>query len=284
VYLVDFEIQEYIEKYGLLTECEHDNIESIGYDLVSKSFTNSVGQETDRFELAPGDSVFVGAKECIRLPSDVIGKVYLRNSRIRQGLTLDAPVYQPGHQTRVFFRITNVSEENFSLRAGDEIAMICFEKLDQAPKHQYNGEFQAEFDYTGLAKYGKEYSQQMIEIDEKITSLKDLEKSLYANVITLMTIFIGIFSLVNINLSATANGWSAMQLIVCNAAVVGGISILVGLIRIVIPDLGKKKLSNWYWALPVICFGIAILLAIDWKAVLNVMFVYRSAVSPHVPK
>ena len=48
--------------------------------------------------------------ELIHLPSTLVARVMLRNSRIRQGLSLDAPLYFPGHSTRVFFRVTNIGQ------------------------------------------------------------------------------------------------------------------------------------------------------------------------------
>lgn len=261
MFLVDSEIREEIKK-GLLMNSTEGHIGPIGYDLVSEFFIGDHKEEQASFVLSPGESVFVGAKEIVKMPNDLVGKIYLRNSRIRQGLTLDAPVYQPGHHTRVFFRITNVSKANISLHKGDGIAMMCFDKLCMAPDHSYRGEFQSEFDYNGMGKYGDQYTQQMQELEDKITSLKDLEKGLYTNMLSLMAIFFGIFSLVNVNLSAISSKWSMVQLVVCNSAIIGGISVLIGLIRILIPDLAKKKLSKVYWVLPAICFLISILLAL----------------------
>lgn len=261
MFLVDSEIREMIQN-KLLVNGREDHIGPIGYDLAAEFFVGDNKEEQANYILSPGESVFVGAKESVKMPDDLVGMIYLRNSRIRQGLTLDAPVYHPGHHTRVFFRITNVSKANISLHEGEEIAMMCFDKLGVTPDNSYQGEFQSEFNYNGMGKYGSQYTQQMQELDDKFTSLKDLEKGLYANVLSLMAIFFGIFSLVNVNLSAISCNWSMVQMIVCNSAIIGGISVLIGLIRILIPDLSKKKLSKMYWVLPAICFLISIVLAL----------------------
>ena len=61
-------------------------------------------KESKNIKLEPHDSAFVMSKESIELPNNIIAKVVLRNSRIRQGLTIDTPIYQPGHRTKVFFQ------------------------------------------------------------------------------------------------------------------------------------------------------------------------------------
>ena len=79
----------------LISDAKSDQFFSIGYDLTTSGFY--VGQEAEKsnISLAPNDSVFVKSKEVIDLPSDVMAYVSLRNSRIRQGLSLTAPIYQP---------------------------------------------------------------------------------------------------------------------------------------------------------------------------------------------
>lgn len=259
--LVDKQIKERIHQDRLLENCQEAHVMNIGYDLVADQFTNQKQQSSSHYLLVPGDSVFVRTKESVNMPYDLAAHIVLRNSRIRQGLSLDAPVYQPGHKTRIFFRLTNISKSSIQLKQGDELAAILFEKLENSPDHPYQGTFQDEFDYRGMGTYGPQYSQQMQEIQDKMTDLKDLEKSLYGNVITLMTIFIGIFSLVNLNLTAaTSAAWSMKELLLYNLCVIGGISTLAGLVRILVPDLGKKPLTKLYWLIPLLCFGIALAL------------------------
>lgn len=91
-------------EYGntLIRPFSKDAVQSIAYDLQTESFTNERGKERTEFSLQPGESVFVRSKEEIKLKADIVGKVILRNSRIRQGLLLTAPVYYPGHNTKVF--------------------------------------------------------------------------------------------------------------------------------------------------------------------------------------
>lgn len=248
--LTDNRIREYIQNKAILRNYKEDNIVSIGYDLVADSFTNEQDNKCDVYELEPGDSVFVASKEAIYLPDNIMAEVVLRNSRIRQGLSLTAPVYQPGHNTVVFFRVTNISKSKIRLKRSDEIATILFYELPCPPDEKYNGAFQSEFNYKGMGKYGSEYTAQIVELDNKIEKIQDLEKSLYGNVITIMTIFIGIFSLLNFNFNALSNAWAGRDLIAYNLTIMGGISVLVGLVRTLIPN--KKDFKPSYWLIPAV--------------------------------
>lgn len=119
--IVDLEI---IQKDTFSTDC----ITNIGYDLRTKAFYDDGGEHTSKV-LTPGESVMTSAEEIINMPVDMVAIVHDRNSRIRQGLSVSAPIYQPGHKTRVFFRLTNISANEIRLSAEDSYAMIIFEQL-----------------------------------------------------------------------------------------------------------------------------------------------------------
>lgn len=261
--LVDHELKERIKNDGLLQGIQENNIFNIGYDLICDSFSRQPNDQSDFYKLLPGESVFVRSKETLQLPTDLCAHVCLRNSRIRQGLSLEAPVYQPGHKTRVFFRITNISTSEITLYSGEGIASIFFELLHAQPDKPYNGTYQGEFDYTGMGQYAPRYASQMKQVEDRLADLKNMEKSVYGNVVTLMTIFIGIFSLVNLNLTAAHSAtWSMAELLMYNLCIIGGIFTLAGLIRVLVPPLHHKSLPWWYWLAPVVCFGVSLLLAI----------------------
>ena len=74
----------------------------------------------------------------------------LRNSRIRQGLSLDAPLYFPGHGTRLFYRVTNVSGNTISLDKSKGIAQVAFQRVDGTVAHPYHETFSDELDFNGI--------------------------------------------------------------------------------------------------------------------------------------
>ena len=155
-----------------------DCITNIGYDLCAAFFSKE-DKLVESCDLHPGESVFVQSREIIHFDNLTVGRVVLKNSRIRMGLTIDVPVYQPGHTTKIFFRLSNVSNDVITLSAGEKYAMLMFEQLDKEPDAPYTGAFEGEFSFKGLADYQSEYTDQIKSIGGKIKNLHDLEKSIY---------------------------------------------------------------------------------------------------------
>lgn len=107
------------------------------------------------------ESVFVSTEETINLPANLSAVVNIRNSKLRQGLNLESPIYYPGHHTRVFFRLTNFSNKNHFI-GRREICSCLFSPVDGAVDQPYQGTFQDEFDFTGMAGYTNQYKKQCI--------------------------------------------------------------------------------------------------------------------------
>lgn len=267
--LVDTDIREMI-KNGIL-HCENElsqgemfeSVQAISYDLHTASFTRSKEVNSETCNLAPGESVFVVCKEVVRMPQNLAGRIILRNSRIRQGLSLDAPVYQPGHLSRVFFRITNVSNSAMALTKDSSFASIMFERLTNVPEKTYGGTFQNELIFKDLADYHSEYSKEIDQIDEKVDVIKHLERNIYTNIITLMSIFIALFSIINVNIDlAFAENIERTRLIITNLVTIGSIAFLVSLAQLSLAH--KEKRAVW---LTIIVFSIIVLVGVAFFAI-----------------
>ena len=246
--LSDAKIRELINNNVLQNANEH-NIGPVSYDLTTKSF-HSKDSEKSYADLMPGDSIFVSSEEVIDLPSDLAARVSLRNSRIRQGLTLDAPLYFPGLKTRVFFRVTNISSDEIKLNPTKGIAQLSFETISGTVEKPYHGAFSDEFDYSGMGNYTDIYKSEMEEIDRREDSLKKMESRIYERVIALFAIFAAIFTLVNINAGSLIGNASGITIATVNLSIIGGFSALVGLIAIALKAEGIAS--------KIILFAIAI--------------------------
>ena len=233
---------------SLIEGFRKDSVTNIGYDLTAEGFWVS-DQEQKEITLQPLESVFVQAKENIRLPNDMIGRVVLRNSRIRQGFSLDAPVYQPGHYTSVFCRLTNVSSDELVLRSGQKYATIQFERIGNEPDTPYKGAFSDETKFTGLASYEGQYEKQMRAIEKKTEDIKSMEKTIYANVLVILTVFVALFSFITTNLSLLSANASVERFLIHNFVLLGCINFLVGLLNGLV-----KEDHNWKRWLPTILF------------------------------
>lgn len=247
-----------IKEYGanLITPFNSDKLGSMSYDLDADLYCTKVGDNRDEIDLMPGESTFVQAVEAIQLPPNIIARVILRNSRIRQGLTLDAPIYQPGHHTKVYFRITNISKETISLKKSDGIAAIMFEQLDQNADRPYSGTYQDEIDFRGMGKYTNEYGKRMTDLDNKVEEINGIARSIYGNVLAIMAIFVAVFSLINVNVSILDEFSDTKQILTINFTMIGAIAFLIAMINSVLP--GKHSIK--VWAPCIIVFIIAFIL------------------------
>lgn len=256
--IVDHEIADRVARDGLIDSFDGSCLTNVGYDLRAKRFYISSKAE-ESVTLQPNESAFVESVEIVSMPKDMIGRIALKNSRIRQGLSLDAPVYQPGHKTRIYFRLTNVSADSIVLYAGDRYATILFDKLSAEPDHPYDGAFRDEFNYRGLGDYKDVYKRQIRELEKKTDDLKSIENSIYGNVLVILTVFVALFSFLTTNISLAANSASIRQYFVFNAILLGCISFLVALLGMVV----KPKRTAWvYWIPAVVCFVAAFILYI----------------------
>lgn len=262
---VDKSIKQFI-KSEESTNCEGTRIfdgeiscvTNVGYDLRTQRFWHAKDQTSDDCELDPGEAVFVASEETVQFANNVCGRVYLKNSRLRQGLSLEAPVYQPGHTTRIFFRLMNVSDSRISLKKGERYAMLMFEKLEDTPEQPYEGTFSDESNFRGLAGYSAAYKDQIQSIGGRLQELKAIEQRMYGNVSTLLTVFIGIFTLLNINISLAKEAASAANFVLFNAGTLCAVSFLMALINEMMQKNDRQK-SHWLWLAPAVCAVVAIL-------------------------
>lgn len=229
---------------SLIAPFDQNQVTNIGYDLKTETFFLDAKTSQTEVKLAPGDTVFVRTVETITLPDDMAAVVQLKNSRIRQGLSLTAPIYQPGHKTKVFFRVTNITKKMMTLDLKKGIAYLIFLPLGESVANPYNGTFQNEETFVGMGAYQSALGDDMSDIEKKVDAVKNIEKNVYGNVLSIMGIFIGIFSLINVNLSLVAASASMATLLTFNFATVGAIAFLIGLINAILPE-GKNHKLIW---------------------------------------
>lgn len=110
--LVDKDIKRYVEQQQLiLSGYTEDNLNGISYDLTVDTVLDTTGIEHREYELKPGETVFIKTVEKLRIPNCILGRIAEKNSRMRQGLKVDGPHYQPGHVTYAFLRVQNISSQ-----------------------------------------------------------------------------------------------------------------------------------------------------------------------------
>lgn len=213
----------------------------ISHDLTIQSIISDK-EKKDNISISPGETFYIECEQVINLPNNLIGFVHNKNSRIRQGLNLVSPIYQPGHHTRVFFRITNISSDMIYLKKGDKIGQISFEEVKGNTDIKYNGEFQDEMDFKGLGKYDSEYTSKKIE--NKIKTLEEIEKKIYLGVASIFTVLISVFGFLNTGFKLqnnesinTNNLFASLSL-----SLIVVITLLFGIIGLL---FSKKTVISW---------------------------------------
>lgn len=246
--LVDKEIRNLINATEpLISEFTEDNLGAISYDLTLDSIL--LGEnERSSYELAPGGFVYVKAKEKLAMPNDLIGRIEEKNSRMRMGLVVSGPTYQPGHKTAVFLRVQNISDNDITLRKGTKIAQIVFETLSVEPDTPYSQDTRAsynnEFVYSEYGSYRSEYEADIKKIERVKENLEEKETQIYGNVLTFMGILMGIFSIVTLNLEAfAATDITPKFIMVMNLTITFAIGLLMSIILIFVnKSISKNKI------------------------------------------
>ncbi|MCF2699473.1 dCTP deaminase domain-containing protein [Fusobacterium mortiferum] len=195
---------EYFNEQIIIEGFDKKLLGPISHDLTIKDIiVPSTKNKETYIDLDPQKVIFIECEQVIELPNDLIGLVHNKNSRIRLGLDLASPIYQPGHKTRIFFRLTNISTDIITLKKGDNIAQLSLIEVKGDNSIKYNGEFQNEFDFKGLGKYNDEYIVKKLE--NKLSLIEDMEKKIYAGVAAIVTAFVALFGFLNAGIKIGSN-------------------------------------------------------------------------------
>lgn len=252
--IVDKQIKERVSQGQLIVEnYKEENVGAVSYDITLDKVITEDG-EKNTYELVPGEVVYVKSLEKIKIPENMMGRVTEKNSRMRQGLVVAAPCYQPGHTTYMFLRIQNVSADIITIRSGIQIAQIMFETLAETPDVPYNqnttSSYNDETQYIRFGRYESEYKADMKKYQAVKEDLENKETKIYANILTLMGIFISMFSLVAINFgSLTQNNMSPKYMCVMNVSLSLVITVMLGIILIFLNKAKNKKFLAAYCVL-----------------------------------
>lgn len=158
------------------------------------------------YDLEPHEIIMVRCKEEIIVPNDLAIRIENKNSLIRLGLSVTSPIYNPGHETPIYIRVENVSGNIITIEKDMTIAQMIFEQLSSIPTVTYNIKENASFNnenkYRGLGKYNDILSKKTQKMEKVKEDLENREASIYANILTMMGIFVSIFSLITVNFAS----------------------------------------------------------------------------------
>ncbi len=260
--LIDKDIKSYVKNNELIISGYNEkNVNAASYDLTIDVIIYGENDEVGKYELAPGETVFIKTSEKLSIPHNILGRIAEKNSRMRMGLQVAGPHYQPGHCTYAFLRVQNISSDIIILKKGSNIAQIFFEELRDIPEVTYDKQKDASFNeeviYKGFGNYDSEYRADIKKYEAVREELENKESSMYANILTIMGIFISMFSLITINFgSLTEKNMSIKQLGILNISLCLVITVLMGLIMIFL-NKAKQK-----WFIAVYCVILVVLTSV----------------------
>lgn len=239
---------------------DENNVQPISYDIHIDEIICE-NKNVTSFSLASRDVVMVRCKEVIRVPNDLIVRIENKNSLIRLGLTVTSPIYNPGHETPVYIRVENISNNIIKIEQNMTIAQMIFEQLSQVPEIPYNKKRDASFHneniYRHLGKYNDELDNRIQKIQKVKDNLDNKEANIYANILTMMGIFVSIFSLITVNFtSINENNFSKDFILTMNLSLGVVITLFMGLILLFL----NKGNNKWYLTGFILIFIILVIL------------------------
>jgi dCTP deaminase len=96
----------------------------------------------DAIVIPPQGFVLAATVERFAMPYSVVGIVHDKSSWARRGLTVQNTVIEPGWRGHLTLELTNHSDSDITLCAGDPIAQIVFHWLDEPTMQPYVGKYQ----------------------------------------------------------------------------------------------------------------------------------------------
>lgn len=256
--LVDKQIKDLVnEKKLIIADYNEANLNGVSYDLTIDCIYGPDREQRASYELAPGETVFIKTKEKLSIPRNILGRIAEKNSRMRMGLRVDGPHYQPGHVSYAFLRVQNISSNIIVVNNNDKIAQIMFEQLSDEPDVTYaeqkESSFQDEVNYVGFGKYQDEFSKQIKSFQTVKEDVENMSQKIYGNVLIFMGIIVAVFSLLSINYHAFTNAELDFKYIVAmNLSLTFCIAVLMGIILIFINNSKKKGFVITYAVILVI--------------------------------
>lgn len=105
---------------------------SAGYDI----------RVDQHLHINPGEFVLAASLEQFHMPDDLLGVVHDKSTWVRQGLTVQNTVIEPGWRGYLTLELINHSNDTIILQAGMPIAQIIFHLLDHPTQCPYAGKYQ----------------------------------------------------------------------------------------------------------------------------------------------
>ena len=131
-------------KRSVSTSGKSFGLSSCSYDIRVANFkVLGTKEPVDHVRMQNGDFVLACSIERIKMPHNVVAIVHDKSSWAREGLALQNTLLDPGWEGFITLELSyHRPAHHIVLKAGDPIAQLKFEWLDEATEQPYSGKYQ----------------------------------------------------------------------------------------------------------------------------------------------
>jgi dCTP deaminase len=140
--LSDSDIVSLIEKKLMSIEgFREENLTPNGYDVtVDEIWIPSSDRRYGEgvAEIPGGEWFVIGTREFLRMPSDIIGGIWIRTTWVRKGILSSFGRIDAGFEGNLTFSAFNASSRPVGIPIGDRFAQVVFEELSSRARKAYD--------------------------------------------------------------------------------------------------------------------------------------------------
>ena len=182
------------------------------------------------YSLQPHETVFVKTGESLELPPNIVARIVEKNTTLRMGLQVSGPMYQPGHKTGIFLRVSNLTDYVIKLTKNFSIAQIIFKKIS-TPTTSYaqkeDGKYNNESTFTVPIGNLKLSVKPEENVDEGL-KISETKTKMIASFAVFLEAFISILAVIFLNINFFEKHTAVLEVVKINFSLAVCIAVILG--------------------------------------------------------
>jgi len=143
--LVDTDIRDYGKK-GLILDYDERQVKPASYDMRIGEIWRIKKKKWELFDLTreksydlrPGESIFVGTFESLRMPEEIAGHVSLKQKWSLQGIAYNSGAIDPTYKGKLWVSLRNVGLSPVTIYEKDPLLSVSFTLLEKKPVTKFS--------------------------------------------------------------------------------------------------------------------------------------------------
>jgi dCTP deaminase len=134
----DRKLMDLVERGIIISEnFSQDSLTPNGYDLRIGLIRLPGMDDSTEAEIPPMTFFHVSTMECINMPGDAVGEIWIRSTYARKGLIASFGAVDSGFRGNLTLSFFNASRSPIIISRGERIAQIIFHGTDQQVEKKY---------------------------------------------------------------------------------------------------------------------------------------------------